>query len=118
MCGSYDAAKCHPITKKCDGHDDCGDGSDEMNCNCTCSNGFTCMSSCDCIDPKRVCDSYADCKDGSDEKNCSCAIGEYTCRGGICLNATRLCDGSIDCAFGDDETHPSCGKVYISVLFN
>ena len=69
------------------------------------------MSSCDCIDPKRVCDSYSDCKDGSDEKNCSCATGEYTCRGGMCLNATRLCDGKIDCTYGDDETHPSCGKV-------
>jgi hypothetical protein len=108
--------KCLPITQKCDGHDDCGDGSDEMNCNCTCKRAFSCKSKCECIDPKRVCDSVIDCSDGSDETSCPCARNEYSCSGGRCINSTKLCDGTRDCENGDDETHPNCCNFTLTII--
>jgi SCO-spondin len=113
--------ECVPVTARCDGHDDCGDGSDEQGCICKCENGFTCQTSCECIDPKKVCDSIRDCADGSDEKLCPCAQNEYQCTGGACINATLLCDGKKDCKFKDDETHPLCGKLgffLVKIKFN
>ena len=109
--------KCLPITHRCDSHDDCADGSDEYNCNCTCENNFSCAtpfnSECECVDPKRVCDGVNDCADGSDEAKCGCAIDEYTCPDGHCLPREKLCDGTRDCKNGEDETYPECSCEYL-----
>lgn len=95
----------------CDGHDDCGDGSDESNCTCICANAFTCKNFCECIDEKKVCDGNKDCTDGTDEENCGCQEDEYRCNGGKCINSTKLCNGKQDCKNGDDEFHPKCSKI-------
>lgn len=55
---------------KCDGDDDCDDGSDEKDCgHTTCAPGseFACANH-HCINLKWHCDGDHDCPDGSDEE--------------------------------------------------
>lgn len=52
----------------CDGVDDCGDGSDEKNCDLPCPElEFKCKSNGRCVLNAWKCDGDADCKDRSDE---------------------------------------------------
>ena len=63
---------CIPQEKRCDGHFNCYDHSDEYNCDpCPLSEGyFRCGSETSCLDPSKRCDSIIDCWDGSDEHLC------------------------------------------------
>lgn len=64
-----DFRRCIPKDWQCDGHIDCKDQSDELNCT-KCGTGMVHCGYDKCINQEHMCDGKVDCPWGQDERNC------------------------------------------------
>ncbi|KAG5336154.1 LRP2 protein, partial [Acromyrmex heyeri] len=104
---------CIPLDKRCDGHMNCYDHSDEFDCVCNLETHFQCGNKTSCLPLERRCDRKIDCWDATDEINCTlvCSLeDEFTCINGECIQRDRFCDGLADCSDGTDEPHGCQGR--------
>lgn len=90
--------QCVPKLGICDGHNQCGDSSDEENCAASgaCSGSeYECPDNT-CIPKDWVCDGSNDCGDLADEDNCGKQTGLSGCRSSAWQNGTSGSFSSMD----------------------
>lgn len=109
--------RCVHLNLVCDGFDNCGDNTDEMNCTdvpaTTCekfdSNNeplkFQCTSDKSiCLNITARCNGTSECPRGEDEADCSgCRINEFECANKKCIRKEWRCDQQNDCGDRSDE---------------
>ena len=102
--------KCISESLKCDGKNDCGDNTDEVEGCCD----FTCKNH-KCIHHNAICNGIDDCGDFSDEENCKdiqgccmCLKNQFLCHNKKCIPENWRCNGIDDCGDQSDEISHEC----------
>ncbi|CAG9813302.1 unnamed protein product [Phaedon cochleariae] len=116
--------KCVDPKLRCDDINNCGDGTDEMDCElflCKEPRFFRCKNH-RCVSKSFVCDGENDCEDFSDEVDCEnfkmsdhveshCEKGHWQCADKLCIPDDWVCNGEDDCLDGSDELIGCTSKI-------